>query len=48
MFESLDDTMKHDEQAESTPQQRMMKWAAVLVIALIVFGGLIFGVRMLE
>ena len=48
MFDSLDDTIKHDTQAQTTKGERWLKWLAGTVIAVVVFGGLYFGIRMLE
>jgi hypothetical protein len=48
MFESLDEHIKHDEQMETTPRERWLYRLAVVVIAVVVFAGLFFGVRMLE
>lgn len=48
MFETLDDRMKHDEQETTTGKERMLKWLLVGVVSVILFGGLYFGVRMLE
>ncbi len=48
MFESLDDRMKHDEQEVTSTKERMLKWVVVAVISIIVFGGLVMGVRMME
>ncbi len=48
MFESLDDQIKHDTAAETTRMERLLKWALALVLGLLVFGGLYFGVRLLE
>jgi hypothetical protein len=48
MFDSLDEQMKHDDRETTTPRERIIKWAAVALIALTVFGGLIYSVRMLE
>ncbi|MCL5744387.1 MAG: hypothetical protein M1541_10750 [Acidobacteria bacterium] len=47
MFDSLDDQMKHDDAMETTPRQRMTKWAAVAAISLVLFGGLYAAIRML-
>ena len=46
MFDSLADRIREDEQVTVT--QQYVKWAAVLVIAVVLFGGLYFGVRFLE
>jgi hypothetical protein len=48
MFESLEDQIKHDDALETTPGQRMTKWAAVVAISLVVFGSLFVAIRMLE
>ena len=46
MFDSLADRIREDEQV--TTAQRYIRWAAVLVIAVVLFGGLYYGVRFLE
>ncbi len=48
MFDSLSDQMKADEKASSSTAEVMLRWAAAAVIAVLVFGGLYFGVRLLE
>lgn len=48
MFDSLDDQMKMDQQKESSASERYMIWAVVLVVSILLFGGLYYGVRMLE
>jgi hypothetical protein len=48
MFESLDEHIKHDEQMETTARERWLLYLAVFVVSVVVFGGLYFGVRMLE
>ena len=48
MFESLDDTIRQDEQKASTPRQRYFKWILSGIVAVVVFGGLYMGVRLLE
>jgi hypothetical protein len=48
MFETLDDRMKHDEAAETTPKERAMKWVLVGIVSVLLFAGLYMGVRMLE
>lgn len=47
MFESLDEQMKHDDAETSTPKERMLKWALTGLVAIILFGGLYMGVRLL-
>ncbi len=45
MFDSLDDQIKHDEKAEVSNKERMLRWLAVVVVSVAVFGGLYFVVR---
>ena len=46
MFDSLADRLREDEQM--TAGQRYIRWAAVLVISVVLFGGLYFGVRFMQ
>jgi hypothetical protein len=46
MFDSLADRIREDEQL--TASQRYVRWAAVLVISVVLFGGLYFGVRFMQ
>ena len=46
MFDSLADRIREDEQ--QTAGQRYIRWAAVLVISVALFGGLYFGVHFLN
>ena len=46
MFDSLADRLREDEQM--TAGQRYIRWAAVLVISVVLFGGLYFGVCFLQ
>lgn len=48
MFESLDEHIKHDQALESTPAQRIMRWALALVVTLVVLGGLYAAIQFLE
>ena len=48
MFDSLDEQMKRDEQATSTKTERMMKYAAVAVTSVLLFGSLYLGVSLLD
>jgi hypothetical protein len=48
MFDSLDDQMKHDDQLETTPRERILRWVAVAFVSIVVFSGLYYGVSMLE
>lgn len=48
MFDSLDEQMKHDDQLETTPKERILRWVAVAFVSVVLFSGLYYGVRMLE
>ena len=43
MFEALDDQMKIDEQRASTKRERVILWAVIAVLSIILFGALYFG-----
>jgi hypothetical protein len=48
MFESLEDTMKHDDKQQTTAKERWMRLALTAVISVVVVGGLLMSIRMLE
>jgi hypothetical protein len=48
MFESLDEQIKLDEHRTTSNTERFLRWLLVIVIALIVFGGLYWGVHMMQ
>lgn len=48
MFENLDDKIKRDEQASSTPRERWVFYTIVVVLSVFLFGGLYAGIRYLE
>ncbi|MBI3210623.1 MAG: hypothetical protein HYZ37_17190 [Candidatus Solibacter usitatus] len=48
MFESLDETMKHDEQTESSPKERAVRYVMMAVAAVVILGGLLMGIRVLN
>jgi hypothetical protein len=47
MFESLDDQMKHDAQAEASTKERMLKYVLIGVASVVVVGG-IFAVQFIK
>jgi hypothetical protein len=47
MFETLDEQMKHDEEATTTKKERILRYILTLVVAIVVFGGLYMGVQLL-
>jgi hypothetical protein len=48
MFDSLADRIREDEHKEVSNTERYVRWAAVVVISIVLFGGLYLGVRLLE
>lgn len=48
MFESLDDTMKRDEAKETTMAERITKYVVAALLAIIVVGGVLYTIRVLE
>jgi hypothetical protein len=48
MFDSLSDQIRDDSRGQNTTRERMMKYLVIAVLALTVFAGLFFGIRMLE
>lgn len=48
MFDSLADRMKADERQETNNTEKVIRFLAVVVLSVLLFGGLYFGVRMLE
>jgi len=43
MFEVLDDQMKIDEQRASIKRERVILWAVIALLSIILFGALYFG-----
>jgi hypothetical protein len=48
MFDSLDEQMKEDDAVGTTQTERMFKWLAVAVVAVLVFGGAFLAIQMME
>jgi hypothetical protein len=48
MFDSLADRIREDEHKEVSATERYVRWAAVVVISVVLFGGLYLGVKLLE
>ncbi len=48
MFDSLDDTMKRDDQSAVSKRERYIRYAVIAVASIVLFGGLIAGVQMLS
>jgi hypothetical protein len=45
MFDSLDETMKRDELKSSSSTERIVRYVAIAVASVVLFGGLIYGVQ---
>jgi hypothetical protein len=48
MFDSLADRIREDQHKEENTTQRLIRWAVVAVLSVAVFGGLYYGVRMVQ
>lgn len=48
MFESLDETIKHDDSTVISRRERIIKALMVVVISVVLFGALYFAVKLLE
>ena len=48
MFNSLEDELKQDQEAVTTRAQRWIRYAVVVLVSAILFGGLYAGVLFLE
>ena len=48
MFDSLEEQIKRDDKAEISPKERVMHWVVIAVASVLVFGGVIYGIKMLE
>jgi hypothetical protein len=48
MFDSLSDQIKHDDAETTKISERIVRWVAVAVLSVVLFGGLYLGIKMLE
>jgi len=48
MFDSLADRIREDDHREVSNTERYIRWAAITVLSVVLFGGLYMGVRLLE
>jgi len=48
MFDSLADRIKEDEGPPAKLSERLVRWAVVMVLAIVLFGGLYMVVQHLE
>lgn len=48
MFDSLADRIREDEHKDVGSKERVIRYVAIVVLSILLFGGLYFGVRMME
>ncbi|HEX6895767.1 MAG TPA: hypothetical protein VF146_10865 [Bryobacteraceae bacterium] len=48
MFEALEDQIRIDEEKATPKSQRLMLWAGIAVVSVILFGALYFGIQLLS
>ena len=48
MFNSIDDEIRRDDQATTTPRERWLRYAAVFVVTVALFGSLYAGIKFLD
>jgi hypothetical protein len=48
MFDSLADRIREDEHKDVGSRERIIRYLAIVVLSFLLFGGLYFGVRMME
>jgi hypothetical protein len=48
MFDSLADRMREDDQKSVPKMERYLRWGAVAVLSVLVFGGLYLGVQFFQ
>jgi len=48
MFESLDEQIRIDAHKATSNTERMVQWALVILVSVVVFGGLYWAVHLLE
>jgi len=48
MFDSLADRIREDEHKEVNNTERVIRWLVIAVVSVVVFGGLYYGVRVMQ
>ena len=48
MFDSLADRIREDENKESSPKDRLLRYIAIATISVLVIGGIYYGVRLVQ
>ncbi|MEX2263487.1 MAG: hypothetical protein WD696_16135 [Bryobacteraceae bacterium] len=48
MFDSLSDQIRKDQVSSTTLKERVLRWIAVAVLSVAIFGGLYMSMKLLE
>jgi hypothetical protein len=48
MFDSLADRIREDEKGQNNPTERIVRWVIVSVVSVLVFGGIYWGIHLLQ
>jgi hypothetical protein len=48
MFETLEDQIRIDEEKTTTKRERMIRWAVIALVSVVLFGALYFGIHLIE
>lgn len=48
MFDSLDEQIRADEHKAVSNKERIVRWVLIVVISVVVFGGLYWGVHLMQ
>lgn len=48
MFDILSDQMKRDEHLQISNSERLVYWLVVVIVSVLAFGGLYFGIQVLQ
>ncbi len=48
MFDSLADRIREDEQSQVNKSEKIIRYLIILVVSVLLFGGLYYGVKMLD
>lgn len=48
MFDSLADRIREDDQKESNATERIVRWLIITVVSVVVFGGIYWGMHLLQ
>ena len=48
MFDMLSDQMKRDDHLQISNNERLVYWLVVVIVSVLVFGGLYFGIHVLQ